>query len=213
MLPTVLKLAGDTKDKIVLDLGCGDGFFTLPLSQNAKIVYGFDNSKEQIKKTNKIRKANVRFIFADITKIKYPKADLILTPFVLGYIREKDQLNKLFASLYSSLNKNGRIIGLIDYPKEKYLNNKEFGAIKKINKLEEGEKLEIELYNKGTHLVTLHASFHKKQTINDLLKKNGFKKIKWHQPIISQEGINVHGKQFWNKYLKKCDVAYFSAVK
>ena len=48
-LPTVMSMMSDLSNKTVLDLGCGDGFFTIALANaGAKHVIGIDNAKEQI---------------------------------------------------------------------------------------------------------------------------------------------------------------------
>jgi len=215
MLPTILKLAQPLKDKTIIDVGCGDGFFTGYFSKSAKMVYGIDNSLGQIQEAKKIKKPNLKFIFGDMLTIDYPKADLINVPYVLGYLRTENELITLFAKFHNCLYTNGKVLGLIDSPQQTVHNNQKFGSIKRIKSccLKEGVKINIELYDKNEKMVTLHAYYHTKEMIEKALNKAGFSKVEWPKPIISKEGIKKYGQQFWNEYLNNCDVAYFTAVK
>ena len=212
MLPTVLKLATPLKNKVVVDIGCGDGFFSFRFAKKAKKVYGIDNSKKQIDEANKHSSQNTQFVFSDMSDFNYQKSDIINTPFVLGYIKSPKTILKLFQKFHSSLNKKGKIIGIIDAPKSNVHDNKMFGSVKTIESLQEGMKLKIDLYD-NKKIVTLNAVYHTKETIKDLLARAGFTDIKWHEPIISKAGIKIHGAKFWEKYLNNLDIAYFTAKK
>ncbi len=213
ILPTSLKILGNLKDKIVIDIGCGDGFFTKEISKDAKFVYGIDNSKEQIAKAKKVALENVKYILEDMNKYIYPACDIILSPFVLNYLKEEKQVSLLLQRFYNALNKGGKIVGILDMPKRKVHNLKKFGVIKKIDSFQEGQKIDVELYNGENHIITLHSYYHDLKVIEKLLQNTGFKKIVWHKPIISEEGIKEKGEEFWKGYLDDCDLGYFSAEK
>ncbi len=213
MLPTSLEILGDLKGKIVVDVGCGDGFFTKELAKNAKFVYGIDNSKEQIEQAKKVALENVKYILEDMNEYAYPLCDIIFSPFVLNYLKDEKQLGLLFQRFYNSLNKEGKIVGIIDAPKRKVHNLKKFGAIKKIDSFQEGQKIDIELYNGENYITTLHSYYHDPKVVEKLLQNTGFKNIVWHKPIISEEGIKEKGEEFWGNYLNDCDLGYFSAEK
>ncbi len=212
MLPTVLKLVVPLKNKTVVDVGCGDGFFSFGFAKKAKKVYGIDNSKKQIDEAKKHALKNTQFIFSDMLDFNYPKSDIINMPFVLGYIKSPKTILKLFKKIHVSLNKNGKIIGIIDTPKTNIHDNKMFGSVKTIKSLKEGMKLRIDLYD-DKKIISLNAFYHTKETLEHLLNSAGFTEIKWHKPIISKAGIKKHGVKFWEKYLNNLDIAYFTAKK
>ncbi|PIR03092.1 MAG: hypothetical protein COV60_02105 [Candidatus Magasanikbacteria bacterium CG11_big_fil_rev_8_21_14_0_20_43_7] len=213
MLPTVLKLASPLKDKVAVDVGCGDGFFSFAFAKKAKKVYGIDNEEKQIDEAKKHALPNTQFNFSDMLDFNYPKSDVVNIPFVLGYIPSPEPILKLFQKIHASLNKNGKVVGIIDAPKANVHDNKIFGSVKKIKSFKEGAKLKIELYDDNKKIVTLNAYYYTKETIEHLLDSVGFTEIQWHKPIISKTGIKKHGLNFWKKYLNNLDVAYFTAKK
>jgi len=88
ILPTVMSLLGKLEGKRVLDLGCGSGFFTLPIARrNPEIVYAIDNSQKQLRLLPK-HKRIVPFRL-DIFRDPLPRADVINAPFILNYAKTK----------------------------------------------------------------------------------------------------------------------------
>lgn len=213
MLPTIFKISKPLRNKTVIDVGCGDGFFTSSFAKKAKIVYGIDNSKNQIEEAMKHVPKNIIYEVEDMLKYNYPKSDRIHISFVLGYLKEEKELLIFFKRLYKSLNKKGKIFGIIDSPKYLVHNNKDFGSIKKLKSFKEGEKLIIELYNEKKKLVTLNAYYHTKEIIEKTLCEAGFSEIRWIFPKVSSEGMKKFGKKYWKNYLNQIDIEYFSASK
>ncbi len=72
----ILKLS--SAQKIVLDIGCGDGKFTHDLSHYFNKIIGIDNSKQLLKIATQKQKGakikNLEFIFADAQKIPFPNS-------------------------------------------------------------------------------------------------------------------------------------------
>jgi predicted TPR repeat methyltransferase len=48
LIPTILRLVGDTRNKGVIDVGCGSGYLSSKLATNASRVVGVDPSKRMI---------------------------------------------------------------------------------------------------------------------------------------------------------------------
>ncbi|HLC86407.1 MAG TPA: class I SAM-dependent methyltransferase [Candidatus Nanoarchaeia archaeon] len=212
MLPTVIKLCGSIKNKTLIDIGCGDGFFTKNLARDSKKIYGIDIAKEAIESAKRNSLPNTNYIIANMNNFDYPKSDIIVAPFVLNY-EKYNGLSRLFKKFYNSLNQSGKIVCIFDMPNSTYQDSREYGSIKEVTpKLKEGAVILIHLYNKK-YLMTLSSFFHTKENIEKLLKEAGFNSIKWFKPIVSSEGIKLYGKEFWKNYIKNCDVSYLVAKK
>lgn len=213
MLPNALNIIGPLKELSIVDVGCGDGFFTREFALRAKRVYGIDNSFEQIKEAKKNPLENVEYILADMKEYSYFGSDVIFSPFVLNYIQGLNELSSLFFKFYSGLNFGGKLVGIVDMPKSCFWDMKKFGSVKKMKKVCEGEKIEIDLYNVEELITTLYSFYHSCENLDGLLSSAGFSDISWHKPIVSSLGFERFGRDFWSEYLDKCDIAYFSARK
>jgi SAM-dependent methyltransferase len=216
MLPTALSMFFPYSESIVLDIGCGDGFFTNEFAKQlgVKKVIGIDNSIEQITKASS-QKVNFKanYVLSDMGEFQYPNSDIIFAPFVLGYLESKNNLKSLFNLFYHSLSKGGSFGSIIDTPNSLYHDMTKFGSVKRMVSLKEGSQFEIDLYKENKLLTTLHSFYHKKDTIEMLLKEVGFSEVGWVNPIISQQGLELYGKTFWEEYLSNVDVSYFVAKK
>ncbi len=213
-LPTVLSIIGDLSGKTALDLGCGDGFFTKSLSQaGAQKVIGIDNSKEQIKLAeSQPHGKNIVYQLGDIFKDELPKADIALTPFVVNYSESLGQLEFLFKNIYQSLSEGGKVVLMVDQPRGKDL--KKFGSVKTLQGEEvDGTKIKIDLYNGEEFICTLYSIYYTPETLENTLIEVGFKNIKWHTPIVSEEGIQKFGRDFWEGFQENSELGYISAEK
>lgn len=211
MVPTALSIVGNLESKIVVDVGCGDGFFTKEFAKSAKFVYALDNSEAQIAKA--VDEHNVMYYLADMSTFNYPDSDVIFSPFVLNYLQGKRELKELFGWFYDALVDGGRYTGIIDKPQSTLHDNRKYGSVKRLDKLEEGEPMTVDLFNCDEHIVTLHSFYHTKETIEELLSEVGFADVTWHTPIVLPLGVEVMGEEFWQGYVENCDLAYFSARK
>lgn len=214
LLPTFMKMAQPLAGKKITDVGCGDGFFTREFSKEAREVIGIDNSIEQIRKAEKSRPSNVKYLVEDMNQYKFSQSDLISVPFVLNYIKDLKKLTEFLHKLHDSLRAGGKIISIVDMPRSSLHDFKRYGSVKKVPAgLVEGAEMTIELYNGEVFLVELHSTYHTKENIKKSVHEAGFREITWHKPVVSEEGLRVFRKGFWDKYLENCDLAYFSANK
>lgn len=213
-LPTILDVLGDFSGKVVLDLGCGDGFFTRALATaGAKKVIGIDNSETQLRLAKeKFDSNNIEYKYGDIFKDKLPSADIVLSPFVLNYAESIKDLEFLFDNILQSLGKKGKILFVVDLPKGNDL--RKFGSLKTLEgEAKDGTKIKIDLYNGEDFICTLYSVYYTPETLENLLRKIGFKNIKWHDPVISIEGIKKYGEEFWKGFSENSELGYLSAEK
>lgn len=220
MLPTILKAIGKVQGKMILDIGAGSGFFTREIAKKgAKEVLGIDLSKKQIALAKRYPKKNIKYAVGNMFSYDYPKSDVINAPFVLNYPHSVSQLQKLLKKFYNSLNNKGKLVSIVDFPDKAFNEEltdkkKNWGAIKKIKgKINDGSKIEMDFYNRGKFICKVESTYFTKETFEKSLKKVGFIKIKWHKPIISNEGKKKLGPNFWNGYVNNCELGYFTAIK
>jgi 2-polyprenyl-3-methyl-5-hydroxy-6-metoxy-1,4-benzoquinol methylase len=107
----VLKLFDRSKKK-VLDLGCGDGFFSRMLLDDGYTVTGIDYSKRAIQFAQAINREG-RFIEGDIRTLKLKERfDQVSFIAVLEHIHPKYQ-EEILRKVHSLLNRDGNLIILL----------------------------------------------------------------------------------------------------
>lgn len=214
ILPTVLKLVGDCTNKTVLDLGCGSGFFTFPIAhRGASMVWGVDNSPTQIALAKELPSPdNISFVEADIFISPLITVDIIVAPFVINYAQSVTILEFFFNKLYRHLNEGGKVIMVVDQPNNADL--KRFGAVKTLLGPKADEtKIRIDLFKDNNKVCTLSSVYYTDKTLVQLLRRAGFKRITWHMPFISTEGIRALGPKFWKGYIQNPELGYLTAEK
>jgi ubiquinone/menaquinone biosynthesis C-methylase UbiE len=105
---------------VVADLGCGTGYFTIPLSRKVKKVYGIDIQKEILTfLEQKIRKQNIGNIETLLSTeneipLQNESIDLLLSVNTLHEFRDKDAIVR---EMRRVLRADGRA-AIIDFKKE-----------------------------------------------------------------------------------------------
>jgi ubiquinone/menaquinone biosynthesis C-methylase UbiE len=157
-LPFIIKnIKGKRK---ILDLACGFGRFSIPLSKKGYDVYGVDISKNLIQKAKekaKKEKLKIEFKYGTFLKIPYKKEEfeavIIIWTAFCHLLNKKDQINAL--KEIKRVSKNEGII-IIDVP---------YYTKKNKVKIFKGQGLETKIF-----------MFNKKR-LKEISKKAGFKKI------------------------------------
>lgn len=213
MLPTMLKMAGNLTNKTVIDLGCGSGFYTREFAKpGARKVIGIDNSEGQINLAKSVPSENTLYINSDIFLDEIPDGDVIAAPYVLNYAQNTEQLKNLILKIYNALSDGGRFLTIIDIPTGKDL--RKFGAVKTLlGPAENGTNIQIDLFDEEKFICSLNAIFFLPSTLEIILHEAGFKKITWHKPVISPEGIEKYDRDYWDGYIDNPELGYLSAEK
>ena len=105
---------------IVADLGCGNGYFAVPISRKVKKVYGIDVQKEMLEfLEQKIRSQNIGNIELLLSKdnkipLEDQSLDLLINVNTLHEFRDK---NKIAKEMQRVIKSDGRVV-IIDFKKE-----------------------------------------------------------------------------------------------
>ena len=103
------------KDDKILDLACGTGTFATMLKLKGYDVSASDLSEEIIEIANEKRKINrldINFYVADMTNFRVDEKQDVITCFFdsVNFLKDKNEVKKLFNSVYSALKENGYFI-------------------------------------------------------------------------------------------------------
>jgi ubiquinone/menaquinone biosynthesis C-methylase UbiE len=182
------------KNKIFLDLGCGEGYFSRQISKFAKKVIGIDISKKMIEIANKNKGINEEYHISDMKSLKLAKEsiDIVVAIFSLNYLKSKEELNSVFHEINKVLKKNGKLIFLVPHPLGSLINEKSKWYIHpklEFNyKKDEGKffKYKNNLLN-GEDSLEVGFYFHRLETYSECLDSNNFAIKKILEPSPSKE--------------------------
>ena len=105
----VIPALAPRKSDIILDIGCGDGRFTVPLAKRCKRITGIDSSKEMLELARKKSK-NIEYKKVDVEKglpFKDNSFDKILCILVIDHMKKLDFFYK---EVHRVLKKDGSFL-------------------------------------------------------------------------------------------------------
>jgi ubiquinone/menaquinone biosynthesis C-methylase UbiE len=206
---TFLTLIGDPTGKAVIDIACGEGFYTRMIRQRgAAKVTGVDLSEKMIdlaRSSEAQLRLGIDYIVADGRDLAVEADyDLAVAAYFLNYAHDRAELNAMCRGIARCLKPGGRFVTVNGNPAcdfsaapsyRKYGFEtsvvgpfREGAPITWAFHLEDGP-FEIENYFLGidTHVEALRAA--------------GFRDIRWHLPMLSPEGQSDYGRDYWSALL------------
>lgn len=116
--PVINKLLGNISDKIILDSGCGSGYFAARIAQKAKQVIATDFSENFVKLCQKKYKEqkNLQFQLHDVTtpmSFANETFDVVISKMVLQYVAD---INTFAKESFRVLKKEGQLVIVVDHP-------------------------------------------------------------------------------------------------
>ncbi len=118
--PVNLKLIGSVKDKKILDLGCGDGRYSIIFAKKGAKVIGIDFSKYQLEIAKRVNShVDVKYIQGDVSKlvsIKNKSIDIIFMNLVVPDLDNIKKLFRVFSEAARVINSKGKFIFSVMHP-------------------------------------------------------------------------------------------------
>ncbi len=116
---TYFNLLGELAGKSILDLGCGEGFYTRKFRQKgATRVVGVDLSAKMIElafQEEAKEPLGIEYMVADVCELGFIGSfDLVVAAYVLNYAQTKKQLLKMCRTVYVNLKLGGRFLTIND---------------------------------------------------------------------------------------------------
>jgi ubiquinone/menaquinone biosynthesis C-methylase UbiE len=166
IVPKLLEELGSIKDKKILDLGCGQGFFCRILSGKGANVVGIDLSKNLInlaKKYPSNKKINYYVANAeDLSFLENNSFDFIISILSLGNIKNID---KVFNEIYRLLKPNSKFYFIIMHPcfRIPRQSHWEFDEVKKI----QYRRIDMYMTELEIPIITHPAKIKKEENLKD----------------------------------------------
>ncbi len=205
---TFFGLAGDLADLNVLDLACGEGFYTRQIKyRGAAEVTGVDISEGMIRLAREAEAASplgLKYYCQDVLLLDLDKKfDLICASYLLNYARTVDELDQMSRVVVNHLKPGGRFITINSNPD--YRGSVEimfpYGFTRENESYEEGALITYRFYQSDASHIAVTNYHLDKSTHERALQGAGLSQIQWHSVAVSPEGIEQYGTAYWSAIL------------
>ena len=214
---TFLNLIGDVSGKRILDLACGDGFYSRRLKQlGAEHVVGVDVSEQMIRLAidqERIRPAGVEYICSDVEHMAdLGEFDEVVAAYLLHYARSEDGIRRMCRNIKNHLGNGGRFVTLNENPEqsvEQYAGYAEYGFNKTVEQpRRDGSRITYWMVA-GRELFNFHATYFARETYERVFMQEGFTDLQWHPVRLADEGFEQYGADYWREYLTNPPIVGF----
>jgi ubiquinone/menaquinone biosynthesis C-methylase UbiE len=217
---TLLDLVGDPRGQSVLDIACGEGFYTRLLRQRgAAQVMGIDLSQSMIELAQRQEAAHrlgIEYVVGDARALPAAHHDLAVAAYLLNYAQTRDELQAMCDAIGRSLKPGGRFITVncnpaLHFPSAPRYRKYGFETTV-LGAWREGAPIRWTFYlSDGPFDIEnyyLDVAIHEAA-----FRRAGFTSIRWHAPRISAAGLEASGEEFWSDLMKHPPIAFMECVK
>jgi ubiquinone/menaquinone biosynthesis C-methylase UbiE len=208
---TLMKLVGDLADKAVLDVACGEGFYTRVLRQRgAARVIGVDLSPKMIelaRSSEAQQPLGIEYIVGDGRDLNFgPVYDLAVAAYFLNYAHDRTELEAMCNGIARCLKPGGRFVTVNSNPAcdfsaapsyRKYgFDTSVVGAFREEAPIMWTFYLDDGPFQIENYYLTV-------QTHETALRAAGFRDIHWHRPLLSPQAEAADGRDYWAAILDR----------
>ena len=214
---TLFELLGDLRDKTVLDLACGDGFYTRLLRQAGALeVTGVDVSEGMIELAEEQERRHplgCRYVCADVAALESGEpVDLVVAVYLLNYARTPEQLLRLCRVCHKALRPGGRFVGLNNNVRNmagRTGSLRKYGLERTWDRpLEEGDAIRYTLFNADGVRFGFDNFYLKPQTHAVAFERAGFRDFQWIDVMLHPSEVD---NPFWNEFMANPPIVAFVA--
>jgi ubiquinone/menaquinone biosynthesis C-methylase UbiE len=204
----------------VLDLACGEGFYTRQFRlRGAAGAVGIDISTGMIQLAREAETAHplgIQYHVCDVLALELGQTfDLVCASYLLNYSRTATELDQMCRVIAQHLKPGGRFVTINSNPDHRCPPEalRQYGFTRENESYQEGAEVIYRFYQKdGSHIDV--TNYHlEKQTHEAAFLKAGLTDVLWHPLELSPEGLQESGADFWEAILNCQPVVGISCIK
>lgn len=208
--------------KSVLDLACGEGFYTRKLKRlECERLVGVDISQEMIalaKKQDAEEPLGIEYIHSAVQELgKIGNFDLITAVFLLNYAKDKADLLQMCQTIYDNLKEGERFFAINDnagkataHPTDYQKYGFSYHVVSE--PLTDGGIMRITLASDKVK-TQFDVNYFSEDAYNWAFKTAGFKNVIWHKLTLPPTVEQREGKAFWDFFIEQSPFVLFECQK
>lgn len=218
---TLFQLIGDLAGKSVLDLACGEGFYTRFLRRaGAARAVGVDVSERMIELARRQEAAEplgIEYHVQDVRRLDLPEQfDLAVAGYLLNYAETREELLAMARAVARSLKPGCRFVTVNNNPAQPpryFASCRKYGFLKILEgEFREGAPITWRFFleNGSFDIVNYQLAL---ETHEWAFREAGFREVRWHRARLSPEGEVESGKEYWADFLDHPPIIFIECVK
>lgn len=218
---TLMALIGDPAGKRVLDLACGEGFYTRRLRQmGAAAVVGIDLSEGMIelaRKQEAKQQLGIDYQVGDARSLSLSaKYDLVVSAYLLNYAPDWRELQAMCAGIARCLKSGGRFVTVNSNPALDFSSApsyRKYGfETHVVGEFREGAPITWTFYLQDSTFA-IENYFLDVARHEEAFRRAGFQVIRWHRPQLSSQGKTDCEEGFWDILLQQPPITFIECVR
>jgi toxoflavin synthase len=205
---TLSRILGDPSGLAVLDLACGEGFYTRKIRRlGASKVVGADISGAMValaREQEAREPLGIAYIHAGAEDLGTVGAfDVVTAAYLLNCARSGEHLKAMCRTIAANLRPGGRFVAInSNYGPGVPVDTSQYGfRPSSYAPIEEGAPYRLTLLD-GPDAFELENHFYSRATYEQAFHQAGLKSVQWHAPAVSEEGVRAFGQDFWRDFLE-----------
>jgi 2-polyprenyl-3-methyl-5-hydroxy-6-metoxy-1,4-benzoquinol methylase len=210
--PVIFRALGDIGGKSLLDLACGDGFYTRKFRRaGADPVVGVDLSSQQIGKARQIEEREplgIEYLAVDVVSLELERRfDVVTGIHLLHYLEGGTEIAAVLRTIHNALEAGGCFLTMIANPEfdlerhDPEDSRTKFAYYFSVAEPDNGGLMRFHPggFSKEREITVEFHRWHR-AFLDDIAVDVGFAP-EWHEPFISEEGLEQYGATFFENYL------------
>lgn len=216
---TLFQLLGDVRGKTVLDMACGEGFYTRLLKRaGASEVTGVDISGQMIRLAEDQETRHplgCRYVQADAAALQAEgPVDLVVAMYLFNYARNAEQLARFCRACHDPLRPGGCLVGVNDNVRNVppgTASLTKYGLERSCpDPAAEGDAIRYTITNADGRRFRFDNFYLTPETYRTVFRKAGFREFRWVDLWLSP---SQRGNVFWDDFLSNPPTAAFTATR
>ena len=204
---SLFEMLGNIRGKRVIDLACGEGFYTRKIKQaGAAEVTGVDISAEMIRlaeKEERDRPLGCNYLNRDVAELEIVESvDVVVAMYLLNYAKTKEELLRFCQVIYNALRPGGRFVGVNDNvrnPPKGTISFAKYGFEKECTNLpKEGDVILYKLVNEDGQQFEFKNFYLAPETYQWAFQEAGLVDFKWVDLYLAPV---QQSNSFWDEFL------------